>query len=147
MPRFMTRHGLVTFRAKKTKAKTKKKAPKKKSTKKASKKTMSKKVGRWRVECRGRTVYAAGAKHAYKTPAAACAAYKKLTSVKSVEGFVGRYGKKKTKQAVVGGGKKKATKKKTTKRKNPCDSRRRNAPVSVKDAAVIKRILRKHGYR
>lgn len=141
MPRFMTRHGLVTFRAKKSKTKSSSKS-KKKASKKTPKKAMSKKVGRWRVECRGRTVHAAGAKHAYKTPAAACAAYKKLNSVKSVEGFVGRYGTKKTKQAVVGGGKKKATK-----RKNPCGSRRRNAPVTTKDAATIRRILRKHGYR
>ena len=36
-----------------------------KAAPKAAQKTYSKKVGRWRVECKGRTVYAAGAKHTY----------------------------------------------------------------------------------
>lgn len=123
-----------------------KKNPSRKKTQKP--KTLNKKVGRWRVECRGRTVYAAGAKHSYKTPAAACTAYKRLTSIKSVEGFVSRYGKKKTKKVVVGVKKTKKAKKKTSrkgKQKNP-RSHRSNAPLTRSERSSLKSILRKHGY-
>lgn len=75
----------------------------KKRTQKAKPvKTYSKKVGRWRCECKGRTVYCAGAKKTYSTPAVACGVYKKINSIKAVESFVSRYGKKKTKTVVVG---------------------------------------------
>jgi len=150
MARFMTRYGMVDFpvlsNPKKRKGKGKKKARRKarasarkaakKRTNPRQKKVCSKKVGRWRVEARGRTVYAAGAKHSYKTAAAACTAYKRLTSVKSVEGFVVRYGKKATKKVVAGVGKKKSTKRKST---------RRNAPISASQAASMKAVLATHG--
>lgn len=167
---FRTRYGAVRFKTggsskskkrsnpkgkrkgrgkKKVRRKARSKARKAAKNPRTKVKNLSKKVGRWRVECKGRTVYAAGAKHAYKNGPAACAAYKRMTSVRSVENFVSRYGKKATKKAVTGRGKKKATKK----RKNPCGSgykikksRRRNVPISRPDAAVIRRILAQHGY-
>lgn len=149
MPRFKTQFGWVEF-----KTKTKRPAKSKKSKAKAKAKPMSKKVGRWRVELKGRTVYAAGAKHGYKDQAAAKGAYKRLTSVKSVENFVKRYGTKKTCAAVCGTGSKGPAKKthkkaasKGRRRKNPSCGSRTNAPISRAEAAKINRILRRHGYR
>lgn len=151
MAQFMTRYGVVDFptrgrkNPKKSRGKGKKKqrrkarssarksAAKKRSNPKA-KKVCSKKVGRWRVEARGRTIYAAGAKHSYKTAAAACTAYKRLTSIKKVEAFVIRYGKKATKKVVAGVGKKKATKRKS----------RRNAPMTASQAAAMRGVLAAH---
>lgn len=154
MPTFMTRHGRVSFTAqktnpkrKKTRSKTTKAKRKRKAVKKAARKTnpgpktYSKKVGRWRVECKGRTVYAAGAKHAYANKPAACAAYKRLNSVKSIENFVARYGKKATKAAVLKTSRKPV--KKVAKRKG---TTRKNAPVRSSDAAAMRRILRAHGF-
>lgn len=153
MARFMTRYGMVDFPTKrnpkrkgkgraKQKARRKARSGARKATKKnpAQKKTYSKKVGRWRVELRGRTVYAAGAKHSYQTVGSACAAYKRLTSIKKVEAFVVRYGKKATKRVVAGVGKKST--KKTKKR----SQRRSNAPISASQAAVMRGVLASHGY-
>lgn len=119
--------------------------PRKKTAKKsAAKTTMSKKVGRWRVEQKGRSVYAAGAKHAYSSADMARAAYKRITSVKNVEAFVKRYGTKKTQAAVLGLSKtRKAPKKKAASKRRT----RRNAPLSRSEAEATMRILRKHGYR
>lgn len=111
-----------------------------------SPKPHSKKVGRWRVEVRGRTVVCAGAKHAYKTPAAACAAYKRITSIKSVEGFVHRYGKKATRKVVVRSKTKKTKKAKKTQKRRVKKRAGRNAPVTAAEAAVIRRVLKKHGF-
>lgn len=109
-------------------------------------KTLSKKVGKWRCECNGRTVTCAGAKHTYANAGTACAVYKKITSLKAVEAFVGRYGKKKTKAAVVG----KKAKKAPSKRRNPCGSgmkrTRRNAPMSRSEAAALRKVLKRHNY-
>lgn len=118
----------------------------------APSKTLSKKVGKWRVECKARTVYAAGAKHTYSTPAVACGVYKKITSNKAVESFVMRYGKKGTKKIVTrttrtakkAPAKRRVTKR-TTKRKNPT-RRKRNAPMSAREASSVKAMLKKHGY-
>lgn len=159
--RFRTRYGYVTIPVRKKNPKKGRGKAKKKQRRKARakvrktakrsnpvKKTLSKKVGRWRVECKGRTVYAAGAKHGYKDSAAAKSAYKRMTSVKSVENFVSRYGKKATKKAVTGMGKKrKATKKASRKpAKKAKQSRRRNVPISAAQAATIRKVLRAHGY-
>jgi hypothetical protein len=123
-------------------------------SKKAAPKAYSKKVGRWRVECKGRTVYAAGAKHTYATPAVACGGYKKITSNKAVEAFVMRYGKKGTKKIVTNTTRTaKKVKKVAPKRKAPAKrrtrlnpARRRNAPMSRSEASSVKAMLRKHGY-
>lgn len=120
---------------------------KRKSAKKAAPKTMSKKVGRWRVEVKGRSVYAAGAKHAYASAEVARAVYKKLTSIKSVEAFVRRYGTKKTQAAVLGLTKrptKKAAKKRAPAKKK---ATKRNAPITKSEQQAISRMLRRHGYR
>lgn len=132
---------------------TKRTIVKRKVAKKVAPKLLSKKVGKWRCICKARTVTCAGAKHSYKTPAAACAAYKRITSVKAVESFVTRYGKKATKKAVV-----------KTKRRNPEETKtavaapaatnprrrkgtKRNAPLSKTDRSALKHILKRHGYR
>lgn len=170
MPSFTTRSGRpVSFKAKqnpkrkKTRSKTTKTKRLRKAAKKAAranprrpaaKKVLSKKVGKWRVECRGRTVYAAGAKHSYQNSAAACAAYKRITSVKSVKSFVSRYGKQSTKAVVLGTSKRAAPKSKVAKKRAPKKAAkrrakrrnpRRNVPISARDAAAIRRILRTHG--
>lgn len=117
----------------------------KNSAKKSAKKApMSKKVGRWRVEQKGRSVYAAGAKHAYASAEVARTVYKKITSLKSVEAFVKRYGTKKTQAAVLGLSKtRKAPKKKAASKRRT----RRNAPISRSEADAAIRMLRRHGYR
>lgn len=122
-----------------------KKAAKNSAKKSAKKAPMSKKVGRWRVEQKGRSVYAAGAKHAYASAEVARAVYKKITSLKSVEAFVRRYGTKKTQAAVLGLSKtRKAPKKKKAASKRRT---RRNAPISRSEADAAIRMLRRHGYR
>lgn len=154
MARFMTRYGEVRFKSRKNPSHRKKKAPKrrkasKRAHKKApkSKQTHSKKVGRWRCECRNRTVTCAGAKHSYKSHAAACGAYKRITSVKAVEGFVRRYGTKKTCMAVCGKtSPHRSTKKRSKTKKRKARRGRRNPPISRKDADAMRRILRRHGY-
>lgn len=121
-----------------------KKAAKNSAKKSAKKAPMSKKVGRWRVEQKGRSVYAAGAKHAYASAEVARTVYKKITSLKSVEAFVKRYGTKKTQAAVLGLSKtRKAPKKKAASKRRT----RRNAPISRSEADAAIRMLRRHGYR
>lgn len=101
--------------------------------KRAPAKTYSKKVGRWRCECKGRTVVCAGAKHSYKSAPAALTAYKKINSVKSVENFVKRYGKKAT--CVVVCGMKKTASKRPARRK-----------VTKRNPSNMQRTLRRYGY-
>lgn len=147
---FMTRYGLVTIPTRNPRKKRgrSKKKQRRKARAKARKtncrnprkksRTCTKKVGRWRCSVKARTLTCAGAKHAYKTNAAACAAYKRITSVAKVESFVRRYGSKKTCRAVCG----KKSPHAKGKRRN-CGSR--NAPITASQAAAMKAVLRAHG--
>lgn len=158
MPKFKTRYGWVEFPAsrnpkKRGKGKQKQRRKARASARKASRPktnpmacSRSKKVGRWRVEVKGRTVHAAGAKHSYVDSAAACRVYKAMTSMAKVENFVRKYGKKATRKAVVGAPKKRVTRKTSKRVTKKASRRRRNAPISKRDAAAISRILRGHGY-